>query len=516
MKVYLNGKLDGIAGPYLTPGNYNYDMFIGKWTSSSSYLFNGLIDEVKIYNRALTDNEIKQDYNAGSAIQFGSTSQSIGGTTTSLEYCIPGDTSYCAPPIAEWKMDEGVGTSTVDTSGNNNTGTLGAGNSAPTWVQGKIGKAMSFDGNDYTYASLNGTNLSDFSYEFWFKTNTISGNAGIIQWANSLSSGSPMIYIDRISSSVRIYNSGTYSSTIPVTENTWYHFSAVYSSGTTTTDIYVNGVLKTKFVRELTSIYKSNGLILYTGNGYNGYFNGSIDHVKIYDYARTPAQIAYDYNRGGPIGWWKLDECQGNIAYDWSGIGNTGAINIGASGTQNSLGTCAVGTSAAWTNGITGKINSSINFDGTDDYITLPTFTYTSNASISVWVKGSYLNGNQIIIGSPNSISLGLYNSGSDKGLIGSANISKAVGIANNFVNDSWNHLVVTLDNPGNATYYCNGQPLTNNGTNNWSWSSGSYIGKRDSGNYFSGQIDDVRIYNYALTEEQIKQVYNGGAVNFR
>ena len=33
---------------------------------------------------------------------------------------------------------------------------------------------------------------------------------------------------------------------------------------------------------------------------------------------------------------------------------------------------------------------------------------------------------------------------------------------------------------------------------------------------YFNGQIDDVRIYNYALTAEQIKTVYNNGAVNFQ
>jgi hypothetical protein len=38
----------------------------------------------------------------------------------------------------------------------------------------------------------------------------------------------------------------------------------------------------------------------------------------------------------------------------------------------------------------------------------------------------------------------------------------------------------------------------------------------RNGSEYFNGQIDDVRIYNYALTPEQIKQVYNGGAVSFQ
>jgi hypothetical protein len=36
-----------------------------------------------------------------------------------------------------------------------------------------------------------------------------------------------------------------------------------------------------------------------------------------------------------------------------------------------------------------------------------------------------------------------------------------------------------------------------------------------DKNSNFDGQIDDVRIYNYALTEDDIRRIYNGGAVNF-
>ena len=35
-------------------------------------------------------------------------------------------------------------------------------------------------------------------------------------------------------------------------------------------------------------------------------------------------------------------------------------------------------------------------------------------------------------------------------------------------------------------------------------------------GRYFTGQIDDVRVYNYALTAAQVRDVYNSGAVGFR
>jgi prepilin-type N-terminal cleavage/methylation domain-containing protein len=65
MKIYLNGVQDGIAGPYLTPGNYNSNFYIGKYSSGSSFMFTGLIDEVRVYSRALTAFEIQQYYAEG-------------------------------------------------------------------------------------------------------------------------------------------------------------------------------------------------------------------------------------------------------------------------------------------------------------------------------------------------------------------------------------------------------------------------------------------------------------------
>jgi hypothetical protein len=41
MRVYLNGSQDGIAGPFLSPGNYDYNFYIGKWYSGTSYPFSG-------------------------------------------------------------------------------------------------------------------------------------------------------------------------------------------------------------------------------------------------------------------------------------------------------------------------------------------------------------------------------------------------------------------------------------------------------------------------------------------
>jgi hypothetical protein len=52
--------------------------------------------------------------------------------------------------VLHLKMDEGYGTTAYDSSPQANNGTLGIGSSAPSWTNdGRVGKALSFDGNDY-------------------------------------------------------------------------------------------------------------------------------------------------------------------------------------------------------------------------------------------------------------------------------------------------------------------------------------------------------------------------------
>ncbi len=533
-KIYVNGSKQNITqksntGPL---GINNSPIKVG--IRSDNYgPFNGLIDEVKIYNYALTDEEVKQDYNAGSAIQFGSTSQSIGGTTTSLEYCIPGDTSYCASPIAEYKMDEGVGTSIVDTSGNNNTGTLV---NSPVWVQGKIGKALSFNGNN-NYVDFNNTSIAGATsgtVEAWvnaknWNTSTrmtvFSSEIGPA-WANlrlvlfsnfnnsltfSVSNGTTSI-TDNV-------NTGTILST-----NTWYHIVGTYDGSVV--KIYVNGILKSSYNTTVTpGSFTPTKTVMGWHYG-DRYFNGSIDHLKIYNYARTPAQIAYDYNKGGPIGWWKFDECQGSTAYDWSGNQNNGTINIGSGGSQNSLGTCQVGTSAAWTNGSSGKINSSLNFDGSDDYMLIPYSSVWKNKdfSASFWIKPS---GSVDI---ETGYTSHWFYSPEGFGIVGYGGvwINNSSGRQSfsgcNFNNPNmWSHLTLTYNqDTGIGKFYVNSKlncsiSLGAGTAIPWNTSNGIYVGGTDSGSYNGpGQIDDIRIFPYALTDEQIKQIYNGGAVNFK
>jgi hypothetical protein len=186
-------------------------------------------------------------------------------------------------------------------------------------------------------------------------------------------------------------------------------------------------------------------------------WNGSIDQVRIYDYARTSAQVAWDYNRGKPVAHWKFDECQGGTAYDSSGNANNGTITIGATVPQTVLGTCETPTdnSGAWYNGVGGKVNSSMSFDGSDDYVSVPA-TELTEYSIGFW---AYRNTNtlyEFVIGHDTLATKIGFLSGDDKLFVRSVHggssdtsVSVSTGI--------WNYIVVTRNSNNKIDAYVNG-----------------------------------------------------------
>ena len=220
-----------------------------------------------------------------------------------------------------------------------------------------------------------------------------------------------------------------------------------------------------------------------------------------------------------------MDECQGGTANDTSGNGNNGTITIGATGTQTAVGTCTT-SGTAWYNGVTGKYNSSLNFDGTDDYASMGnTQDMTSNTfALSAWIKTTANNtsgGYWHIAGKGNTGSGQRYTltqstSTNKAGFLVSNGTANNWPLSTNAINDgNWHHLVGTQN--GNVTsLYVDGILNSTDSTNTITTVSNSNaftIGARyvpDS--YFNGQIDDVRVFNYALTANQVKTLLNEGA----
>lgn len=536
--------VNGVPGTPVTQtgainANISEPIYIGA-NNIGTERFTGLIDEVKIYNGALTVEQIKLDMNAG--VPF-----NIGTTAPPEEANLSGGAGN--PPLAYWNFDEKTGTAANDLSGNGRTGILSNG---PTWTQGKYGAGVELDGtNDYIdlgnhAAFAIGTQMT---ISAWINTSTLGSDQVIIsKMGASNNRGYNLLYLS--TGQLRLNGSDTgadanvtaYTTTdASIPNQTWTQITLV-KNGTSMT-FYQNG-------RPLSgsgTVYSSyfNPAVNARISGYSGspttaLFRGKIDEVKIYNYARTPAQIAYDYNRGLPVAYWQFDECNGTTANDLSGNGYTGTITIGGSGSQTTAGSCST-ASTAWGNGVTGKYNASLNFDGTNDYVDVGDLTFTEGASQvswSTWIKPSVLSGNQCVfckldsagttrswgiqtgINSNNTIGISLPTTISDTTTYAhTSNTALSTG--------NWHHIVVVFDgtqtgNTNRLKIYVNGknETLTYGGTipaSLQATATNARIGAAtDNARWFPGQIDDVRIYNYPLSSTQVLQLMNqGSAIRF-
>ena len=268
------------------------------------------------------------------------------------------------------------------------------------------------------------------------------------------------------------------------------HHGAVIVNGSNYS-LYVDGSLQ----KTGTMTTNTTGNTFYIGANSGNNFTGLIDQVRIYNYARTPAQIAWDYNRGLPIAWYKLDECQGTTVYSQNTDFNSalnGTINIGNLGTQSSTGTCSDGLStSAWYNGRNGKTNTSLNFDGTDDYISVG--TATSASSVSLWVKPTSNTANLIQLSTSSAY------------ISATSGVLSATGFTSPIIYVNGTPSTILTAGTWNLITVTSSTPLLVNALK---------IGLIGS-TYYSGQIDEVKLYNYALTPLQVKDLFNNGAINF-
>lgn len=538
-KVFVNNKL---VGEDTANGDFigNSDISIGSWFSSEDW--NGLIDEVKIYNTALTADQIAQDMNQGSSTSFG------GGSGSNTEAADITDGAGGAP-VAEWNFEEKTGTTTADSSGNNNDGTF---TGSPDWKsahQCHNGACLEFDGSsEYLTVNDGGSSSLDLTttgtIEVWAKSDrqypSDDTNSFYRNFVNKSASGSTtnITYTfhwhgtDTTSNLRLCLGDGTNaicpSASIGALDTSrWYHFAASWNSSEI--KWYVDGQLIETDANTIT-VRSTDDPVHIGGRAFNSTtlaWDGLLDDVKVYDYARTPAQVAYDYNRGGPIAHYKLDECQGATAHDSSGNNNHGTINIGSSGSQTSSGSCE--TSGAWSNGSDGKFNSSLNFDGTDDYIDLSgnsKLDFGSNDfSLSIWFKGTSFSSSNaglieltsaqgnfwpLVTMRPNANGTITYYVRDDD----TSGTQQTTSDAYN--DDNWHHAVLTRYGE-DTTLYVDGKETvstTVSGLDDINVSGYASIGRTNDGTnrYLNAQLDEAQIFQYSLSEAQVKKLYNGGA----
>ena len=183
------------------------------------------------------------------------------------------------------------------------------------------GKGMEFDGaNDW----INIPNLSlanDFTVEGWVKLAPGIDNRDALFGQEGRGPD-----INFYAGKVRLFAAGDkVTANTALLPNTWEHI-AITRSGTNLV-LYINGV------QDATGTWNGTLSLKAIGRGNRGYLKGELDEIRVWDIARTEAEISSSYdttvdvNSAGLIGYWGLNDTD-QIITDASNSGNHGSLGV--------------------------------------------------------------------------------------------------------------------------------------------------------------------------------------------
>ena len=530
VKIYINGEEASYNGNSVNSSAWMDHLtitgaYIG--TSKWNYYSDGMMDELGVYDRALTESEI-----AGRAA--------------------------IDSQVAEWTSDNGTTDSDYYVF-----------NAAFT-SDGKVGQGLAFDGTDdyfratpsQDYASSEGT------IELWFRPDQASK-------VDDLVSIHENTYYDYLR--VRRHGDNTIQVTIEdddsvilnvytvdtITVGEWNHI-AVTQNGTGVA-IYINGE-----EAELTG--GSENSSAWTGHltvstvyvaksqwGYN--LDGTLDEIRIYDRALSDPEIQRHMAEDSAIGVWEFNtEPDSDTVAFFEAYYGTNYNTTYSLGMMEFLPTFMTSSAVAgytlttdeqetgsglsllprgiveeapapdsfyvlnadWT--LDGRFNGGMEFDGADDYFrAAPSQDYASSeGTIELWFRpdqaskvddlvsihqNTYYDYLRVRRLSNNTIQVTIED---DDSVILNAYTVDTITVG------EWNHVAVTQDGTGVAIYI-NGEEaeLTGGSVNSGAWTghltvSTVYVGKSQWGYNLDGVMDELRIHDAALSATDILLHNNG------
>jgi len=564
--IYIDGQFNTQKTNFtIARGNTSWPLELGKNTNNGVY-FDGAVDDARIYNRVWTANDIKALY------------------VRSAKFC---DTPTGAPGEIRYNADRAI----MQYCDGHNWVTMGLGSYLPSAIYFNSASWLT-RGGDLTGL----TDGKKVTGSFWLRTEDLTTN-GVILYSSGNGSGFRVrhrgigngadvdVFATNAAGAMVLYINSQNSL---IADNKWHHalFSVDLEDGANRSHFYIDGAQKmgsgNTFVNDAMDFTQSEHMI---GDGESQDFYGDladtwIDFGTYIDFSsaalrekfRSPTgmpmylgedgslptgatpdiflsgdlagwptnkgtgggftmngaleysstQIGYtsaaDLN-SGLVGWWKLDE---------SGNTNTAADSAGSvTGTLTGF---PADESANWG---PGKFGNRLEFDGTDDYITLgnpAALRLTGSMTISVWIRGdSFPAADHDIVSKAGNVGSRGYvlridgtevagPTGQVECIVapdGSTMTTRSTGEKIN--PGAWHHIacvynaaaltldtyvdgVLDSDNLNGAVPPSQFNPAIN-----------ANIGRRpNNGAYFDGIIDDVRIYNRALSAGEIQILARG------
>ena len=421
----------------------------------------------------------------------------------------------------------GSGNTWYDLSGNSLNATLV--NSPSYTVSNRGTFVLDGSSNYFTLPNNSILSLSEFTISIWVKALQLNADQYLVDTSSNLNFGYGYSFRIRSNNTIRFwaYDANTLvDTTETITSNVWYHITVSYSNFTKTQRIYINGSLS-------ASAQHTNAFVLadpqYLRIGHSqvlgGYSKAVIGQSMFYNRELSASEIKqnYDASKGrfltpenivtsGLILNFDSSKANsysgfGNTIYDLSGFGNTGTLTNGPT--------------------FSGLNGGAIVFDGSNDNIPFTFSNYGTTLSIEMWAKlknfhltmpfGFYEYDVFTFSGS-----LGFNTNNSDVYGISSTAVTN-LGIANN-----WTHYIFEMRTDVSYTnnkIYINGNSQTLGtivGTEDASKRTFNNGIGRISGYYFSPNsyamsmdLSQFKIYNRALTQQEILQNYNATKSRF-
>lgn len=215
----------------------------------------------------------------------------LGKVTTRIESGI----------VGYWHFDEGTSTSTLDASGNDNTGEL---MNTPTWTATsdcKVGQCLSFNGTS-NYIDVPASSIkegNEITIEFWAKADSVKSNS--VFWFEDSNGRVVNIHL--------LYNNGNtywdagvdgggydriYKANPPGITGEWHHWAFTKNATEGTMKIYLDGEEWHSGTGKTKPITTPN-VYSYIGRSPDYYFGGDIDEVRIYNVELASSTISAHY-----------------------------------------------------------------------------------------------------------------------------------------------------------------------------------------------------------------------------
>ena len=471
--------------------------------------FLGLIDELEIFNRALTAGEIKAIYDAGSA-----------GKRKPQPIQPPGGM------VGWWPGDENAN----DIQGGNH-GTLSG---DATFAGGMVGQAFSFDGTgDFVEVPHNASlKLPQFSVDAWVLIDPAltAGQYNVIvgkEDGSTANGGVGLIYDDRNSAGKLIMSviSGpsVFSNAIlpnAITNASFYHLAGTFDGSQAR--LYLNGSLVVTGpaipgIAFNTFPLRIGAMNLKERTGIDDRFEGLIDEVELFDRALSAAEIRaiYDAGSAGKIKPAGHQPPEGMVSW-WPGDGNASDIQGGNHGTLS-------GDATASADGIVGQAFS---FDASlNSGVIVPhgaNLNMTEAITLDAWVRPlSFPNAFPTVMrkhtDAASNIQYILAVTDQGKAHCNIGNFGVPTG--GTVVLNGWTHLACVYDRVA-VRIYVNGEEVAAAPATQQIPAGSMPLGIGRAESYtirnFEGLIDEVELFDRVLTAAEIKAIYDAGSAGKR